>query len=118
MGIPGALFVVGGGQKRSLRLLSALSDADAVTVAQREGLRFWGDPGVLGGQRKAAAAKAEELRQSVEKLQPFGIPVTASFGVAAMQTEKDDFSSMFDRVDQAVYQAKDAGRNQVVVTAR
>ena len=43
-----------------------------------------------------------------------GITVTASFGVAAF-TEEDEPDRVFSRADAALYQAKDAGRDRVVV---
>ncbi|MBN2808164.1 MAG: GGDEF domain-containing protein [Deltaproteobacteria bacterium] len=60
---------------------------------------------------------AERIRQKVEnsrftfKGKPFS--VTVSLGVGTLQ-ENDTLESYVERVDQALYQAKDGGRNRVV----
>jgi len=59
--------------------------------------------------------KAERLRQQIEQLMPQTILVTASFGIAEYSPEDNDFESFFNRVDKALYTAKNNGRNQVVV---
>ena len=60
-----------------------------------------------------AVTKAESLRKEVEAAQPAGLTITASLGVAAMD-ENDDFNSLFEKADKAVYEAKESGRNKVV----
>ncbi|WP_019528659.1 diguanylate cyclase [Dasania marina] len=57
---------------------------------------------------------AEDLRQSIEKLKPAGIDVSASFGLATLKEDENDFASLFSRADEAVYEAKESGRNCVV----
>ena len=47
---------------------------------------------------------------------PADIPVTVSIGVAQL-IESDDLESLLHRADQALYEAKAAGRNQVRVVA-
>jgi PleD family two-component response regulator len=44
--------------------------------------------------------------------------VTASFGVAVCQGERDRFDSLVDRADQALIHAKREGRNRVVAASR
>lgn len=61
-----------------------------------------------------AAIKAESVRAAIEKSQPNGLKITASIGVAAF-SKNDDFESLFDKADRAVYEAKDTGRNKVVI---
>ena len=61
-----------------------------------------------------AVKKADELRQLVQEAKPKGLLITASFGVAQWQQE-ESFAELFDRADKAVYLAKDAGRNRVVI---
>lgn len=64
---------------------------------------------------EAAVKLAEKLRLSVEKHDfPKVGRVTASFGVASLQDDEDDESNLLRRVDQALYQAKNEGRNRVV----
>lgn len=60
-----------------------------------------------------AVTKAESLRKEVEAAQPAGLTITASIGVAAMN-ENDEFHSLFEKADKAVYRAKESGRNKVV----
>lgn len=62
-----------------------------------------------------AGLVCERLRQLIEK-EPMlpGRKVTASFGVAELNTGEDD-SSFFSRADAALYDAKDLGRNRVVI---
>lgn len=64
---------------------------------------------------ESAGLVCERLRQLIEK-EPMlpGRKVTASFGVAELNTGEDD-SSFFSRADAALYDAKDLGRNQVVI---
>lgn len=62
-----------------------------------------------------AVDKAENLRQRIEYLNPEGIELTSSFGVSILdQSNNQDFSSMLSTADEAVYKAKNEGRNQVV----
>jgi two-component system cell cycle response regulator len=60
-----------------------------------------------------AIAKAEQIRALIEAKNPEKIAVTASFGVSTLK-EGDDFSTLFARGDEAVYNAKETGRNKVV----
>lgn len=68
-----------------------------------------------------ARSVAERLQQALVDT-PFvwegqSWPLTASFGVATFSAEHDSAESLLQRADQAVYQAKAAGRNQVVQLA-
>lgn len=58
--------------------------------------------------------KAEQLRSSIEQLLPEGITVTASFGIAELHPDGETFEQLLARADQAVYLAKEQGRNCVV----
>ncbi|MDH5692495.1 MAG: diguanylate cyclase, partial [Gammaproteobacteria bacterium] len=60
-----------------------------------------------------AAAKAEFYRKAIEESKPDGITITSSIGVAQLEAG-DNFQSLFDKADEAAYQAKDGGRNMVV----
>ena len=57
-------------------------------------------------------AVAERIRQAVQALQGLHRPVTVSVG-AAMAEAKTDPADLVNRADQALYQAKQAGRNRV-----
>ncbi len=59
-----------------------------------------------------ARDKAEKLRREAEELMPSGIAVTVSIGVAELGAD-ENFESLIKRADDALYQAKDQGRNQV-----
>lgn len=60
-----------------------------------------------------AVTKAENIRQAIEKSKPNDLTVTASIGAATFSQE-DDFESLFDKADSAVYKAKETGRNKVI----
>lgn len=70
---------------------------------------------LLGANESDAAAKAEEIRQTVEKLSfsdVSGLFITISSGVAA--SEKGlNLNDLIKRADQALYKAKNGGRNKV-----
>ena len=61
-----------------------------------------------------ATIKAEAIRQAIEELKPQGLTITASIGAATLAAD-DDFEGLFEKADKAVYHAKEAGRNQVIL---
>lgn len=65
----------------------------------------------------AAKIKAELLRKAIAHSTPAGLEVTASIGVSSLfiDDKDDDFAKLFARADHGTYQAKDMGRNQVVL---
>jgi diguanylate cyclase (GGDEF)-like protein len=70
---------------------------------------------VLPGARlEEGVAIAERLRKTVEEGEPGGLEITASFGVSAAAGEDFVYSSLFKSADEALYEAKAAGRNRVV----
>jgi len=75
---------------------------------------------VLNGTDKSGAGLlAERIRQNIETLvftQPKGLHVTLSLGIATLIPDEQPFG-LFERADGALYQAKKAGRNQVVTSA-
>lgn len=64
-----------------------------------------------------AKVKAENLRQQLQQRKPCGIEVTASFGISALELLSDEisFNTLFKLADNALYQAKDEGRNRVII---
>lgn len=65
---------------------------------------------------KDAASKAERLREKIETLKPNGILVTASFGVYQLPLGSlVSFEEVFVMADRAVYEAKEKGRNLVIL---
>jgi diguanylate cyclase (GGDEF)-like protein len=67
-------------------------------------------PGVAPGE---AALLAERVRSGLEEARPGGVELTASFGVAGARGADVDFQQLFRCADQALYAAKDRGRNRV-----
>jgi diguanylate cyclase (GGDEF)-like protein len=65
-----------------------------------------------GTSLQQAAKVAERLRVALEQARPGGVPVTASFGVAA-GTGGTRFDELFAAADASLYRAKAAGRNRV-----
>jgi PleD family two-component response regulator len=60
-----------------------------------------------------ALAAAESLRQKIAAaLNPWGIVITASFGVATLIS--GDLDLLFKSADEALYRAKNSGRNCVM----
>ncbi len=62
-----------------------------------------------------AAKIAERIRQRIEELKPSGINVTVSIGAAQLKIGKEGFTDLVKRADDAMYKAKDSGRNQVII---
>ena len=75
---------------------------------------------LLSGTTLAQAhAVAEKLRLTLEKrrfsLAGQAIKVTASFGIAALDSTHRDLDALLERADAALYAAKSAGRNRSVM---
>ncbi|VAX06848.1 diguanylate cyclase (GGDEF domain) [hydrothermal vent metagenome] len=69
-------------------------------------------------EMKGAIILAERIRQQVEQLSfgtQKGLKATASIGVTSLSS-KDSITTLFERVDNALYSAKHDGRNRVVST--
>lgn len=60
-----------------------------------------------------ALKKAEQLRVAISSEHPGDLDVTASFGVAEMSDSYSNFDKLFKAADEAVYRAKNSGRNRV-----
>jgi diguanylate cyclase (GGDEF)-like protein len=71
-------------------------------------------PGIT---QTAAKIVAERLRAAVEQSRPTGIPVTISLGLSSGTGESVVYDTMFKAADDALYEAKRAGRNRVVLAA-
>jgi diguanylate cyclase (GGDEF)-like protein len=60
-----------------------------------------------------AVAVAERLRKAIEAHKIGGVKVTASFGVCQAGGDVGEGGVLVERADQALYRAKEAGRNRV-----
>jgi diguanylate cyclase (GGDEF)-like protein len=67
-----------------------------------------------GVDREAGLEVAERLREAVEQTRPQGIRITISAGLSAGSGEDVEYDTLFRAADAALYDAKRAGRNQVV----
>lgn len=71
---------------------------------------------VLPGVRVEEGGEiAERLRTSVEQARPTGIAITVSLGLSVGSGEEVVYETLFRAADRALYEAKHAGRNRVVV---
>ena len=72
------------------------------------------------GSRQAIAL-AERMRLDIEahasaEVQGVNVmPITASFGVASLSLAAQSIEGLIDQADQALYEAKQAGRNRVTL---
>jgi len=65
-----------------------------------------------------AVQVAERLRAAIEAHKIAGVKVTASFGVAQFEAGLTDPPAFVEKADQALYKAKEGGRNRVVAAPR
>lgn len=79
--------------------------------------RFGGEEFVAllpGSDQIDAARVAERLRKRIEALHQFAVPLTVSIGVA-QHVRGEDIERVIHRADAALLDAKDGGRNRVVI---
>lgn len=73
---------------------------------------------ILPGAGEAGAVEiAERLRTAVRERRPVGAPVTVSIGVAVSGPGRVDTDELISCADAALYSAKAAGRDRVMVSA-
>ncbi len=72
---------------------------------------------VPGCEIESAVAVAERVRMAIESARPGGMPVTASVGLSAGMGPEIDFDELFRAADEALYEAKRAGRNRIAPEA-
>jgi diguanylate cyclase (GGDEF)-like protein len=71
-----------------------------------------------GVDSPTGCAVAERLRGELEQAKPAGVTITVSIGVSAAGGEQMNYESLFKAADDAMYEAKRAGRNRVVASGR
>lgn len=100
------------------KVLLTVADAISHTIRGSDaGCRWGGDEFFIilqGAPLDVAGRVGERIRSSVEASEmPFGKNVTVSVGAASFDPEKDNELQLFKNADEALYQAKKAGRNAV-----
>ncbi|HUN78977.1 MAG TPA: GGDEF domain-containing protein [Solirubrobacteraceae bacterium] len=68
-----------------------------------------------GVHAQEAGEIAERLRLAVESARPTGIAITVSLGLSVGSGEEVVYETLFRAADRALYEAKHAGRNRVVL---
>jgi diguanylate cyclase (GGDEF)-like protein len=53
------------------------------------------------------------MRDAVENAMPSGVEITVSLGVGVAAGDQLEFEQLFNAADQALYEAKHAGRNRI-----
>jgi two-component system cell cycle response regulator len=82
-------------------------------------VRFGGEEFVLIAHGSEIPTRAEELRVAIEQLDPAGIEVTVSIGLASVDDHPgEDLNTLLGFADEALYTAKEAGRNQAYLYSR
>ncbi len=62
-----------------------------------------------------AWSKATRILKKIEQLNPHGIAVTVSIGMAKLFSEDSNFEGLLKRADDALYHAKKNGRNRIEI---
>jgi diguanylate cyclase (GGDEF)-like protein len=83
-----------------------------------------GEPGTVAAERlrerviaRAAVSTAERIRENVAGADLGGRKITVSIGVSTFPSHGDDADSLVGSADHALYEAKDLGKNRVVLAA-
>ncbi len=104
------------------KVLAKIASILMCNLRQPDVVGRWGGEEFLivapGNDHIAAAQLAERLRRLIEEVPmgDFPKPITASFGVAQMRNAQGHDQLLF-AADMAMYEAKNSGRNRVVVAS-
>lgn len=101
-------------------VLKAVAETIKISVREGDTAARWGGEEIavtlVGATERDAVNKAEDIRQQIENI-TFGkypeLKLTISAGVASA-VQGSSFEEVLKRADQALYQAKETGRNKVV----
>lgn len=100
-----------------LALQAVASKAQSLLPRSAVLARFGGDEFVLllkQFNQKQAQRLSETIRQAIEQIDIESTPLSSSFGVAQWHLG-ESYQSLFKRADNALYQSKNNGRNQVTL---
>lgn len=105
-------------------VLQAIAERVAGTIREIDTFCRWGGEEFLvvlpGADRASALGWSERARALIAATPVEGcaeaIPVSASFGVTCFDPEHPDLCDLVERVDRALYRAKEAGRDCVATT--
>jgi diguanylate cyclase (GGDEF)-like protein len=109
------------GHGKGDEVLAAVGAALHTTIRESDIAGRWGGEEFMilfaDVDRDSASVAAEKLRGAVAKLQVVGVErtITASVGVAVLPADGGDVSTLTRNADRALYAAKAAGRNRVVM---
>ncbi|HHS99729.1 MAG TPA: GGDEF domain-containing protein [Thiomicrospira sp.] len=101
-------------------VLKAIAKLVSHSIRKTEMVGRWGGEEFIliltETEQNAAFAAAEKIRRTIESTEFKGLKnkLTCSFGIAEYEPEIS-LEVMIERADQALYQAKNNGRNQVIV---
>lgn len=114
------------GHQMGDRCLRVISKYIRQVIRKSDSLaRYGGDEFVLilpGIDQEEAVKVAEKVRKLVEQMRIMyakkKLPLTLSLGVAQSEQTDENPEDLFNRADEALYQAKEGGRNRVEVLPR
>ena len=109
------------GHLKGDEVLKAVAKATSINTRKNDTISRWGGEEfiVLLPDTKLNTAEliAENLRKIIQNLKVEGVSqITASFGVSEYK-QNDDENALLQRADEALYEAKESGRNKVASKA-
>jgi diguanylate cyclase (GGDEF)-like protein len=106
------------GHAKGDEVLKELADFVDMKIRKTDVLARWGGEEFMillpHTDLEHALKAAEKVRSSLGNSKLCGLKITASFGVAT-HIKNEKFEHMLERLDEALYKAKNAGRNKIAV---